>query len=304
MNTDSHIDLIAIIGPTAVGKTALGAKLAYEFNGEVISADSRQVYKGLDIGTGKDLSDYTINGTTIHYHLIDIADPSEEYNLFRFTEDFYNSYEMIKRKNKVPFLIGGTGLYLSAILQSYKLNKQDEDEDYRSELISMTDEQLRKILLSYKPAQHNTTDLFDRERTIKAIMIAKAEDTASNAHHINSLIIGVNPGREIVKSRITERLKHRLKNGMIEEVKKLINSGVTYERLDLLGLEYRYIGLYLRSKLNYNDMFQKLNSSIHDFAKRQMTWFRKMQREGVNIHWLDKPDIDAARELIRKSNTI
>jgi len=301
MYTDSLVDIIAVIGPTAVGKTALGAKLAYEFNGEIISADSRQVYKKMDLGTGKDFSDYNVNGNLIPYWLIDIAEPSEEYNLFRFTQDFYNCYDQIKERKKLPFLVGGTGLYLSAVLQNYTLNRVAEDEEYKTELFSMPDEQLREILLSYKPFQHNSTDLLERDRIIQAIIVARYDSSsAAPRKQLNSFILGINPERNQVRRRITERLKHRLQNGMIEEVRNLIDEGLSMERLNLFGLEYRYVSLYLQGKLNYNDMYQKLNSAIHAFAKRQMTWFRKMEREGTKIQWIENADFELAKSLINE----
>lgn len=294
-------NLITILGPTATGKTKLAAELSSIYNGEIISADSRQVYKGMDIGTGKDLADYQTSSGNIPYHLIDIISPSEEYNLFLFKKDFIESYSEITRLGKTPFLAGGTGLYLSSVIQNYRLQNITEQIEEQGRLSELTDEQLREMLLKLKPGQHNTTDLIDRERIIQAIIIAESgQDNFPDTSFIDSLIIGVNPGRDEIKRRITARLKLRLNSGMIEEVKSLMEAGITKERLILFGLEYKFIALYLSGELNYNDMFQKLNSAIHSFAKRQMTWFRKMEKEGVNIHWLDAPDVLKASALIKE----
>jgi len=292
-------NLISILGPTATGKTKLAANLAYEFSGEIISADSRQVYKGMDIGTGKDLNDYIIEGNQIPYHLIDIIDPSEEFNLYLFKQLFNKSFESLTKKNKVPFMVGGTGLYLSSVIQNYELNETGFDQDKIDKLNSMEINELKNILIRINPGLHNTTDLIDKERIIKAILVAESSGQIQNQKvEIHSLNIGIMPSREIIKKRITERLKHRLQNGMIEEVKSLIDSGITFEKLNFFGLEYRYIGLYLKGELNYNDMYQKLNSAIHNFAKRQVTWFKKMEKEGVQINWLDNPDVLKAKEII------
>ncbi|MDP4174237.1 MAG: tRNA (adenosine(37)-N6)-dimethylallyltransferase MiaA [Bacteroidota bacterium] len=294
-------NLITILGPTAVGKTSLAAQLAFEFRGEIISADSRQVYKGMDIGTGKDLKDYFVDGKEIPYHIIDIISPQEEFNLFLFLKHFYNSFRIIKEDNKVPFLVGGTGLYLDAVLHSYSL-KEVQDLKSFSWLNELSLEELKERLLKLNPKLHNTTDILDKERIISAIMIAEAKDAnlSIKKEKISSLVIGINADRKLVKERITKRLKDRLNGGMIDEVKMLIESGVSHEKLSFFGLEYKFVSLYLQGQLNYNDMYQKLNSSIHDFAKRQMTWFRKMEREGIKIHWIDGPDIEKAKEIIMK----
>ncbi|MCL5029325.1 MAG: tRNA (adenosine(37)-N6)-dimethylallyltransferase MiaA [Bacteroidetes bacterium] len=296
--------MITILGPTAVGKTKLAAKLAFEFNGEIISADSRQVYRGMDIGTGKDLNDYLVDGEKIKYHLIDIIDPQDEFNLFLFKKYFNSAFEEIRQKNKLPFLVGGTGLYLSSVLQNYKLSEVNFNNKKIKELDSKSIDELKSILLALNPKLHNTTDLIDKERIIKAIAIALAGNEIQNgkieSSKINSLVIGIMPERNEIKKRITERLKYRLQNGMIEEVENLIKDGIDFEKLNFFGLEYRYIGLFLRKEINYNDMFQKLNSSIHNFAKRQVTWFRKMEKEGVEINWLENPDHLKAKVIIEK----
>ena len=288
------------MGPTATGKTKLAAQLASEFNGEIISADSRQVYKRMDIGTGKDLKDYEIEGKVIPYHLIDIVEPCDEFNLFLFKKYFTGTFIEISQRKKLPFLVGGTGLYLSSILQNYKLRTASYNSERIDELSSKEIEELRIILNELNPKLHNTTDLLDKNRIVKAILISEAVQTFEEIE-INSLNIGVMPERAETKRRITERLKYRLGHGMIDEVKSLLGSGVTFDKLNFFGLEYKFIALYLRNELTYNDMFQKLNGAIHQFAKRQATWFRKMEREGVKIHWLEKPDFTAAKEIIKKS---
>lgn len=318
-----NYDLITILGCTATGKTKLAVQLADCFNGEIISADSRQVYRGMNIGTGKDLSEYSIQGKQIPFHLIDIIEPTEEFNLFSFQQLFYKSFKDIQNRNKLPYLVGGTGMYLSSILQNYNLSKADF-ERVQQKYSSLSDEELRNELKKLNPDLHNTTDLNDRERIIKAIAIAKvhghfepeSSDEKSvvtkrkdfsvtsfsrndNEKKIKSLTIGVKLSRDEIKKQITARLKKRLdEEGMIEEVKSLMNSGVSYEKMIFFGLEYKFIAQYLKGELNKNDMFQKLNSAIHSFAKRQMTWFRKMERECVIINWIDGPDFNKAKELI------
>ncbi len=296
-------ELITILGPTATGKTKLAAHLANQLNGEIISADSRQVYKFLDIGTGKDLADYIIDGNTVPFHLIDVAEPTEEYNLYNFQMDFYKEFEKIKNKEKIPFLAGGSGLYLSSILQNYKLKRADNSEEKINELNSLSEEELRKTLLSLKPKQHNITDLIDKERIIKAILIEETDNKNNSKAYgsISSLNIGIKYERGEIKKRITNRLKKRFDEGMIEEVSNLLNIGITHDKLAFFGLEYKYISLYLLGDLNFNDMFQKLNSAIHNFAKKQMTWFRKMEREGVNINWFNGNDYNRILTLIEKN---
>ncbi len=296
-------DLITILGCTATGKTKLAIQLADFFNGEIISADSRQVYRGMNIGTGKDLSEYVINGKSIPYHLIDVLDPKEEFNLFLFKEHFQKAFQKIVGSNSTPFLVGGTGLYLSSVLQDYNLSKVDFESEAKN-LSSLSDEELKKILINLNPRLHNTTDLNDRERIIKAIVVNKSKAEENQDYKINSLNIGVNLSRDEIKKRITVRLKKRLEEGMIEEVKSLMDSGISYDKMIFFGLEYKFIAQYLRSNLNKNDMFQKLNSAIHSFAKRQMTWFRKMEKEGVLINWIDGPDFNKAKELIEMCFTV
>jgi tRNA dimethylallyltransferase len=289
-------NLITILGPTATGKTRIAAQLARDINGEIISADSRQVYRYMDIGTGKDLIEF--QKANVSYHLIDIIDPSEEYNLFRFTKDFQTSFEEITKKKNFPIMVGGTGLYICAILQSYYLPEIGNEKELEN-LEQLTIPELEKILLKLKPKFHNITDLNDKERLIRAILIEKSrkqnQDTPPN---LNSLNIGIKLEREEIKNRITKRLKERLSNGMIEEVQDLLQKGISSEKLNYFGLEYKFVGQYINGKLNYNDMFQKLNSSIHNFAKRQMTWFRKMEREGVKINWFSPDNYLAIKNFV------
>ncbi len=291
--------LIVIFGPTATGKTALAAKLAHRFNGEIISADSRQIYRGMNIGTGKDYDDYFVNGERVPAHLIDIANPDEEYNLVRFISDFNDALNAIYSKDKLPFLVGGTMLYIHAILKNYSLIKTDFPSEKFSQLEKLSLEELQKRFLEKNPKPHNTTDLNEKERLIKAIIIAEEKsDEIISPIKTNSLNICVLPEREIIYKRIDARLENRLQNGMIEEVENLLANGISFEKLDFFGLEYRYVGNYLAGKLNYNDMKQKLASAIKKFAKRQITWIRKLEREGVEIHYLSSPDERKAKELI------
>ena len=293
--------LVVILGPTAVGKTKFAVELAYKFNGEIISADSRQVYKYMDIGTGKDLDEYKINNTQIPHHLIDIISPRDEYDLFSFQKDFYNSLAAITKKNNTPFLVGGTGLYIHSILKNYQLANVDFNSVRGKELLKIDTGKLLDILKKLRTNLHNITDTVDKKRIVKAILIA---ETQSNADReivdFETLVIGVGEEREVIKKRITTRLKQRLQNGMIEEVESLVADGITFEKLNYFGLEYKLIGEYLQGNINYNDMYQKLNSAIHKFAKRQMTWFRKMEREGVKIKWMKFSEQEQAELLIDK----
>ncbi len=292
-------NLITILGPTASGKTRLAVRLALEFNGEIISADSRQVYRRMNIGTGKDLGEYSVEGSEVNYHLIDITDPEIEFNLFEFQQNFYQAFNLIRSKGKLPFLAGGTGLYISSVIQHYKLKEADFFSGRAEELRGFNLEKLKEILMSVKPDIHNKTDLTDKDRIIKAILVAEGGTMDyENIPPIDSVVIGIKADRALTKSRITERLKKRLEAGMIEEVEGLLRSGISFERLESFGLEYRFISLYLKGSLNYDDMFEKLNIAIGRFAKRQMTWFRKMEREGVTINWIEAEDFMKARAII------
>ncbi len=290
-------ELVTVLGPTATGKTQIAAQLASEFNGEIISADSRQVYRGMDIGTGKDLEEY--ENRNIAFHLIDIADPIDEYNLFRFRNDFIKAHQEVKDRNKLPFLVGGTGMYLSSVLQNYHLPKIEYSEKECESLKILPVEELKEILINLGPNLHNITDLVQKERIINAILVEKAhQESEALSKKISSLNIGIKSDREEIKRRITERLKKRLDEGMIEEVKKLLKSGITHDKLKFFGLEYKYISLYLKAEIDYEQMFQELNRAIHKFAKRQMTWFRKMEREGVRINWFDAMDSTKVKNFV------
>lgn len=285
-------NLITILGCTASGKTALAARIGLLLDGEVISADSRQVYRGMDIGTGKDYGDYIIDGKQVPCHLIDIAEPGTEYNIFRYQSDFQKVYTDILSRNKQPVLCGGSGMYLESVLKKYQLPEIEQDENYIRELEQKTDQELVQILTYFKPL-HNKTDTEDRHRTLKAILIAKqALNDAKKAVEpqtiiLPSVIFGIFFPRGLITNRITSRLKQRLEDGMIQEVENLLNRGIPPERLIKYGLEYRFVTLYLQKELTFDLMFEKLNIAIRQFAKRQMTWFRRMERQGFQINWLD-----------------
>ncbi len=292
-----HNKLIAVVGPTATGKTSLGVHLANLFDGEIISADSRQVYRGMDLGTGKDLGEYIAEGKNIKYHLIDIADPSDEFNLFRYKKLFIESFTHITSAGKLPVMVGGTGLYISSVIQDYQLKEGDFSQANLDRLNKLSDEELISLLPDQK-ILHNKNDLASRERIIKAVISGSGSSVLS--FKVKSCVIGVHYEREEIRKRITSRLIQRLDSGMIEEVKALIDKGISPQKLISFGLEYKYITLHLTGLLNFNDMFQKLNTSIHAFAKRQMTWFRKMEKEGVKIHWVDKGDRKQSEQIVKK----
>ena len=291
------MNLIVVLGPTATGKTHLAVAAARQLNGEIISADSRQVYRGLDIGSGKDLDEY---GST-PYHLIDIVDPGYEFSLFDFTMAFRAAFNEIRGRGLLPFLVGGTGLYLDAVLRGYELVEVNENRALREELEALPLESLQMKLRKLRPDQHNTSDLNDRNRLIRAIEIAEGtlcpETQAIRMPRLVAHVFGLSWPREVLRQRITRRLKHRLDNGLIEEVATLHAGGVSWETLDYYGLEYRFVARYLQGRINRNDLFQQLNSAIHQFAKRQETWFRRMERQGVDIHWLDAGG-DSLAELL------
>ena len=284
-------DIIVVLGPTASSKTAFAAKLAKEMDGEVISADSRQVYRKMDLGTGKDYEDYIVDGISVPYHLIDIYPPGYKYNVYEYQKDFLEVYKDLKSRNKLPVLCGGTGMYIEAVLKGYKLINVPPDNKLRAYLESRTLDELKEILFSYTDQLHNTTDLTSKKRAIRAIEIAKyyAEHPGEDLSYpkIKPLILGVKFDRPAQRRRITQRLKSRLENGMIEEVESLLKSRLSKEDLMYYGLEYKYLALYLTGELSYEEMFEKLNTAIHQFAKRQMTYFRRMQKNGLNIYWLD-----------------
>ena len=281
--------MIGIIGPTASGKTSLAVAVAAKTGGEIISADSRQVYIGMDIGSGKDLSEFTIEGKNIPYHLIDIQKPGYEYNVFEYQRDFHQAYNEIVDRNHIPILCGGTGMYIEAILKGYKLVPVPRNEVLRAELETKDNKDLTALLMAYKEL-HNTSDITDRNRLIRAIEIElfnkENKITEEKYPSIKYQLFAINYERDELKKRITKRLKERLNNGMVEEVKGLLNDGITVDQLKFYGLEYKFLAQYVNGELKYNDMYQKLNSSIHQFAKRQMTWFRRMEKHGFKINWI------------------
>ena len=309
--------MITILGPTASGKTPLAAALAHEIGGEIISADSRQVYRRMDIGTGKDLDDYTVQGAgfkvqgshqlahepltmnseplTIRYHLIDICEPGTKYNLFQYQQDFFDAYQDVMSRGVVPILCGGTGLYIEAVLKGYKLSPVPQNPELRARLEGLSLETLTDMLTTLKTKtgsnMHNKTDVDSCQRAIRAIEI----ETYNLEHPVprrelppvDSLIIGVNIDREARREKITKRLKARLEEGMIDEVKGLLDEGIPAEDLIYYGLEYKFVTEYIVGKTTYDEMFTRLEIAIHQFAKRQMTWFRGMERRGFTIHWID-----------------
>ena len=292
---------IFVIGPTAVGKTAIGVRLADKYNGEIISADSRQVYKGLDIGSGKDLADYTLNGEKIPYHLIDVCDLNREYNLFDFQEDFYKAFSDITSRGKLPICVGGTGMYVDAILHHYDMIPFVEKPGERAELETKTEKELEEILTREKEKLHNTSEFGDKERMIKSILINRfniseeckiaREKLRASRPEVNPLVIGTTLDRKLVRERIAKRLSDRMNEGLIEEVENLhknaAQNGAEWSRLEALGLEYRFVSDYLQGKYKSKEEMQNLLClAIGQFAKRQETWFRCMEKKGIEIHWL------------------
>ncbi len=282
--------LITILGPTASGKTTFAANLAHSIDGEIISADSRQIYRGMDIGTGKDLSDYFINGEAIPYHLIDIRVAGEKYTLFEYQRDFHDAYADILFRKKTPLLCGGTGLYIESVLNGYNLPDVPANIKLRESLQSKTLEELTEILKSYR-SLHNITDTDTKKRAIRAIEIedfrAKQDSSDRDYPPIESCVLGVMIDRELRREKITERLKARLDEGMVDEVRSIIDSGVSPDDLIYYGLEYKFVTLYVIGEISYKDMHEGLEVAIHQFAKRQMTWFRGMERRGIKINWIE-----------------
>lgn len=284
--------MIIILGPTATGKTAIATRLAYEINGEIISADSRQVFKGMDIGTGKDLSEYTINGSQIPYHLIDIVEPGTEYSVFNFQKDCYRAYDQILENERIPILCGGTGLYLESVIRAYPMVNVPENSALRAQLAKKSLQELAEILAQFKKL-HNHTDTENRERVERAIEIETfyrdfPELVQQSKKIIQPIsVFGIYHDRTVIRNRITTRLKQRLESGMIDEVKLIHDNGVSYERLQKYGLEYKFVSLYLQNKLSYDALFSELNIAIHQFAKRQTTWFRRMEKNGIHINWIE-----------------
>ena len=316
--------MVVILGPTASGKTRLAVRLAKDRGGEIISADSRQVYRGMDIGTGKDLLDYTIEGIVIPFHLVDIVEPMEEFHLFAYQRLFHRCFRDITARGALPVLVGGSGMYLEAVIRSYDLREVSENRDLRRELDNLDMDALAGRLQAVQPELHNKTDLLDRERLVRAIEIAEAtrvkraqpadgmpddnplasspgprtSGTGPQVSGLRPLVIGVRWERAVLRQRITDRLHARLQSGMVEEVAALHQRGVSWERLYHFGLEYRYISLYLQDLMSFDDMAKTLNTRIHQFAKRQDTWFRRMERLGVVIHWIPGDDYASLRSLV------
>lgn len=285
-----NYDLITILGPTASGKTPLAVALAYKLDTEIISGDSRQIYRRMNLGTGKDLADYVVNGHQVPYHLIDIVDPGYKYNVFEYQRDFLAAYNKVKQKGKLPVLCGGTGMYLESVLKGYRLLPVPENPQLRTSLADKSLEELTQMLSTYKKL-HNSTDVDTVKRAIRAIEIEEYYKQQPPEYRefpvLNSLIIGVDIDRELRRQKITRRLKQRLDEGMVDEVKALLEGGIASEDLIYYGLEYKYLTLYATGVLSFDDMFRQLETAIHQFAKRQMTWFRGMERRGFTIHWLD-----------------
>ena len=304
--------MITILGPTASGKTPVAARLAAEIGGEIISADSRQVYRRMDIGTGKDLADYVADGKLIPYHLIDIREPGTKYNLFEYQQDFFDAYQDIRSRGAVPILCGGTGLYIEAVLKGYKLSPVPQNQELRDSLEGKSLEELTQMLTELKAKtgsnMHNTTDVDSCQRAIRAIEIE-----SYNLQHplpkrelppVESVIIGIDIDRELRREKITRRLKARLEEGMVDEVKALLAEGIPADDLIYYGLEYKFVTEYLVGQTSYDEMFTQLEIAIHQFAKRQMTWFRGMERRGFNINWIDatlpiEEKVATIKEIIR-----
>lgn len=297
-----NFDLITILGPTASGKTPLAAALAARLRTEIISGDSRQVYRRMDLGTGKDLADYVVDGYRVPYHLIDIAEPGYKYNVFEFQRDFLKAYEDMRSRGLLPVLCGGTGMYLESVLKGYRLLPVPENHELREKLAGKSLEELTAILASYKKL-HNTTDVDTAKRAIRAIEIEEyylhQSVEAREFPDIRSLIIGVDIDRDLRREKISRRLKQRLDEGMVDEVRALIDGGIHPDDLIYYGLEYKYLTLYVTGQMTYDEMYHQLEIAIHQFAKRQMTWFRGMERRGFTIHW-----IDATRPMEEKVNEI
>ncbi len=313
-------DLLVILGPTATGKTKLAVQLAHKLSGEIISADSRQVYRGMDIGTGKDLNEYNFKGVSIPYHLIDIVAPIEEYNVAQFQRDFQRVYSDIKERKKLPILCGGTGFYIKAVLMDFQLPKAEPDKQLREKLETWELKELIKELEAISPGAFANTPVDTKRRVIRAIEVAKdrgqetevrskkmdkhrspiPEPRSSIPDTRSPVVLGVDYPRTVIRKLITMRLHFRLENGMIEEVESLLQNGVTHERMEILGLEYRFISRYLNGVYTKDEMTALLNTAIHQFAKKQMTFFRNMEKNGIKIHWIPEGDFETALEVISK----
>jgi tRNA dimethylallyltransferase len=304
--SDADPDLLVVLGATASGKTSLAVALARTLQTEIISADSRQVYQGMDIGTGNDLHEYG----EIPVHLIDRVRPDQEYNVFAYQRDFLQVYQPFKEAGNCPLLVGGSGLYLDAVIAGYQFSTVPENPELRQQLQPLNDDALRQMVCEVIPSHHNQSDLQHRVRMIRAIEIALYQKENASQMAVwpvqAPLIVGVSWPRDQLRKRITQRLKQRLEQGMIDEVKGLVENGISYERLDYFGLEYRFVGAYLLGKMGYNDFYQRLNSAIHQFAKRQDTWFRRMERSGQVIHWVrgGESAVEDALEVLRRESCL
>lgn len=286
----SVYDMLAVVGPTACGKTSLAVELAVALDGEILSADSRQVYRGMDIGTGKDLHEYVRGNVQIPVHLVDIADAGDRYNVFEFQRDFLDAYNAVLQNGKLPIMCGGSGMYVESVLRGYRLIPVPENAELRTHLQNKTLDELTEILATYKKL-HNNTDTDTVKRAIRAIEIeeyyASCPVEERSFPHINTLVVGVDVEREVRRNRISKRLKARIDEGLIEEVERLLESGITAEQLIYYGLEYKFVTMYITGAITRDEMERELEIAIHQFAKRQMTWFRGMERRGVRIHWID-----------------
>lgn len=296
-------DMITILGPTASGKTTLAVHLAASLQGEIISADSRQVYRRMDLGTGKDLDDYRIDGVQVPYHLIDICEPGTQYNVYEYQKDFKKVWRELQERQVLPVLCGGTGLYLESVLRGYRMDTVPENTPLRESLAGKSLEELTALLSTYKTL-HNKTDVDSVKRAIRAIEIAEYYRThpvdQTEMPPLNSLVIGIDIPRELRRSRISARLKQRLDEGMIDEVRSLLAEGIPADNLIYYGLEYKFLTLHVLGQLSYEEMYHQLEIAIHQFAKRQMTWFRGMERRGVCIHWIDgtQPLEEKVRQIV------
>ena len=294
---------IIILGPTATGKTKFAVNVAEKYNGEIISADSRQIYKTLDIGTGKDLKEYKTKNKKIEYHLINIINPNTDYSVYSFQKDFIESYKNIINKNKLPIICGGTGLYIESLLLNYDLSdKPPPNYELRNELSKKNIQELLELLEKVNINIIKEPKIDTKNRIIRNIEICLNKNKKKKTNHVlpikNYIVIGINPGRSVVRENITKRLKKRLKEGLIEEVIALLKNGITHERLNYFGLEYRFISKYLKNDYNENQLFEKLNSAIHQFSKKQMTFFRRMEKRKIKIHWIDNNNIKLIKELM------
>lgn len=300
-NETQKYNSVIVLGPTAVGKTSIGVALAHQFNGEIISADSRQTYRHLDIGSGKDLDEYAVDGTPIPYHLIDIIDLPDEYTVYNYQQDFYSAFKDIQSRNKLPVVVGGTGMYIDAIVRDYQLVNLPENPELHAQLEATPLEELADRLIKLQPDLHTKNDLLEKDRVIKALEIIEAKkagyDTTSiDRPEIKPFIIGTTLDRPKIWENISIRLRERLDNGMLEEVQSIHDSGITWERLEKLGLEYRYCSLFLKGDLKTKEqLYEELFIAIRQFAKRQETWFRMMEKKGVEIHWLSHNQDKKAR---------